>query len=130
MAVLLGVAAGSIPQKPDSEMLQGNWTGRELGANRAGPRYLEISGTHMEIRGSNPDDWARGTFTLREDSQPKQLLFVIQECRFPKYIGQTSYSIYKLEGGTLSFTGNEPGNPSVPAAFDAPRSRQFEFKKE
>jgi hypothetical protein len=38
-------------------------------------------------------------------------------------------AIYRLENGTLTITGNEPGNPAVPTAFDAPDSACLELRK-
>ena len=39
-------------------------------------------------------------------------------------------SIYKLEGGTLTLVGNEPGAPAAPKTFEGEQnSRRFVFKK-
>jgi hypothetical protein len=38
-------------------------------------------------------------------------------------------AIYRLENGTLTITGNEPGNPAVPTTFDAPDSACLELRK-
>ena len=42
----------------------------------------------------------------------------------------TGYAIYELRDGTLTITGNEPGNPAVPAGFDASGARKLVFKPE
>jgi hypothetical protein len=42
-----------------------------------------------------------------------------------QYIGKTACAIYRVEGGTLTLTGNEPGNPEMPSGFDAPGARHF-----
>ena len=109
--------------------LQGTWSGRELGASPEAPRTLVISGSHFEYRGGNPDDWGKGTFTLREDTQPKQLLLALTESDYPQYIGKTAGIIYKIEDGMLTAAASEPGSPA-PASFDAPDARRMVFKRE
>jgi len=84
----------------------------------------------MEYRGANPDDWGKGTFTLGEDTQPKQLRVALTDCGLPQYIGKTCCMIYKTEDGTLTAAANEPGNPATPSSFDAPGARRMVFKKE
>jgi hypothetical protein len=53
----------------------------------------------------------------------------ITDCPFPQYKGQASYAIYEFESGKLTMAGNEPGNPTVPASFDAAGARKFVFKR-
>jgi uncharacterized protein (TIGR03067 family) len=91
---------------------------------------LVISGNHSEYRGASPDDWGKGTFTLREDTQRKQLLFALAECGPSQYLGKTCCMIYKIEAGTLTAAANEPGAPEAPSSFDAPGARHMVFKKE
>jgi len=57
------------------------------------PRQLVISGRHMEYRGANPDDWGNGTFTLREDTQPKQLLVALTECGLPNILAKLLHDL-------------------------------------
>jgi len=83
----------------------------------------------LEFRGADTNEWYKGTFTLREDQNPKQLLGVIAACPAPNYIGKTVYAIYRIEAGTLTLAGNEPGNAEVPKSFDGPGSRKFVLKK-
>jgi uncharacterized protein (TIGR03067 family) len=112
----------------DSVALQGTWRGRELGGKVEGTYYLVVSGTHLEFHGADPNEWYKGIFSLRENKEPRQLVAAILECPFPEYVGQTVYAIYRVEGNTLTLTGNEPGNPDAPAAFDAPGARRFVFE--
>jgi uncharacterized protein (TIGR03067 family) len=128
LVVSLAAGCSSLP-KSDSATLQGLWKGEEIGRSPTAPASLLISGSTLEYRGDHPDDWCKGTFTLREDSQPKQLVGVLTECGVPDYVGKTVYSIYRIEAGTLTLTGNEPGNPEVPRDFDAPDARKFRLKK-
>ena len=115
------------PQKPDSVVLQGAWSGQEVGAKAPGSPALTFAGTTLEFHGANPQEWYKGTFTLKEDTNPKQLDAVVTECPFPQYVGKTVHAIYKIEDGKLTLTGNEPGNPAVPASFDAQGARQIVF---
>ena len=114
--------------KSDLEALQGKWTGKDLGGEGDNTALLVISRNNLEFRGSNPDDWYKGTFTLREGTSPKQCVFAVRDCASPDYIGKTSLAIYKLENGTLTIAGNEPGNPEPPESFEATTARRFEFK--
>ena len=111
--------------KPDSATLQGTWRGQELGAKSKGSPSLVFTGTNCEFHGANPQEWYKATFLLREDTTPKQLEAVITECPFTQYVGKTVHGIYQIEDGKLTFTANEPGNPAVPASFDAQRARKF-----
>lgn len=92
------------------------------------PCHLTVSGQNFEFRGGDPNEWYKGTFTLRENSNPKVLVAAITECPVDKYIGKTDYAIYRLENGTLTLTAYEPGNPEAPSTFDAPETRRFTFK--
>jgi uncharacterized protein (TIGR03067 family) len=112
----------------DLAILQGAWKGQESGGE--GLAYLVITGQNMEVRGSDSREWYKGTFTTGEGKDPKQLTLAITECGDPKYAGKTSHVIYRMEGGTLTMTGNEPGNPEVPSSFDAPDARTVVFKRE
>ena len=73
--------------------------------------------------------WYKGTFTLREDTTPRQFIGVVSECPFPQYVGKTSMAIYRLESGTLTIAGHEPGITAAPSAFDAPDAACMELKR-
>jgi RNA polymerase sigma factor (sigma-70 family) len=111
----------------DANALQGTWTGAES----RGPAgaTLTIAGTTLEFHSANPAEWYKATFTLREDTSPKQLIAVITDCPAPPYVGKTSYAIYQIQDGTITFSGNEPGKPTAPKGFDAPGARKFVFTK-
>jgi len=108
--------------------LQGTWTGKELSADSDDPCRLIITGQTFEFHGADPGEWYKGTFTLREDSDPKVMVATISECPVDKYIGKIDYAIYRIENGTLTLTAREPGNPDIPSGFDAPETRRFVFK--
>jgi len=88
-------------------------------------RWTLVAGKSLEFRGGNTNEWYKGTFLLREDTNPRRVIATITECPLPKYIGKTSYGIYRIEGETLTIAGNEPGRPEAPSSFDAPGPRQF-----
>lgn len=129
VAMLLGSSGCSTLHNSSSDPLQGTWKGREIGNAPEAPRELVISGRHVEYRGATPNDWGKGTFTLREDTQPRQLLVALTECGFAQYMGKTACMIYKIEDRTLTIAASEPGN-SAPSSFDAAGARLMVFKKE
>ncbi len=116
-------------RKSDTAALQGTWNGQEMGRRTEGICCLKISGNALEFRAADTNEWYKGTFTLREDTNPRQLVGVVSECPAPEYVGKTVYAIYRIEAGTLTLTGHEPGKQQVPTDFDAPGSRKFVLKK-
>ena len=110
--------------------LQGKWKGKELGRDTDEACYLIVKGKSIEFRGANPNEWYKGTFSVKDEASPKQLTFEISECGAPEYNGKTGLAIYQIENGVLKIAGNRPGNPNVPASFDAEGARLFEFKAE
>lgn len=116
--------------KSDLATLQKSWHGEEGGGPGGQTNSLILSGNNLEFHGANPQEWYKGTFTLREDTNPKQMIVTITDCPAQQYIGKVSNAIYKIENGNLIIAGNEPGNPAVPASFDAPGSRLITFKAE
>ncbi len=127
--IVLATAGCATTPKSDLTALQGKWTGRELGQNTEGTREMIFTGNIMEFRGGNENDWAKGSFILREETTPHQIQYVIMDCPGPRMIGAKGTAIYKLEGNRLSLTGYAPGDPTIPPAFDAPGARHFELKK-
>jgi RNA polymerase sigma factor (sigma-70 family) len=125
----IGVKLMSHHQQPDSITLQGTWKGREMGTGPAGVSSLILQGTNLEFHGADPREWYKATFTVRDDTTPKQLLIVITDCPAPAFVGKTSHSIYEIHDGTFTITGNAPGDPRVPASFDAPGARKLVFTK-
>jgi uncharacterized protein (TIGR03067 family) len=124
------IAGCSTPQKSDVATLQGKWMGRVIQSNPEHLCSFIISGTNYDFRDETDTNvWYRGTFSLREDTAPRQFVGAISECPFPQYVGKTSLAIYRLENGTLTITGNEPGNPAAPSAFDYPDAARIELKR-
>ena len=115
MAVAALLASGCA--STDHAHLQGAWIGHEV-AREAEKCKLVISGNQVEFRCENPKESYKGTFTLDQKAQPKQLEFSIEECSFPRYVGKTTRAIYKLENTTLTFAATEPGVETRPTAFE------------
>ena len=118
----------SRPHKSDPTSLQGTWGGQETVASRKGACSLVIKGSNLEFHGADTNEWYEATFSVY-DTTPKQMVVVIADCPSPGYVGMTAYGIYQLQEGTLTVAANEPGNPVVPADFDAPGARRIVFKQ-
>jgi len=115
--------------KPDSLTLQGTWSGLQVGHEKLGKHSLILDGTTFEFHGARPDDWEKATFSLREDTTPKQLDAVVTDCPAPDYVGKTIHMIYKIDDGTLTLAANKPGNLDAPSSFDADGTRIFVFTR-
>jgi uncharacterized protein (TIGR03067 family) len=116
------------PPKPDLTLFQGAWTGHDITAGQDESASLKISGQTLDFHGADANDWVKGTFTLREETQPKQFVGIITECAAPEYVGNKMYSIYQLKDGVLTITGSAPGDSNFPSSFDAPGTREFVFR--
>lgn len=122
------LAGCSHHQKSDLATLQGTWSGRQALVDHQ--CSLVISGNNYEMQdASDTNAWNKGTFTLRQDTDPRQFVFVIADCHVPKFLGATIMAIYRLEGDTLTVSWNAPGNPAAPSAFDAPHAARMELKR-
>jgi uncharacterized protein (TIGR03067 family) len=128
-ALLCGGLAYAALHTSDLDGLQGKWKGTEVGREDQGQSSLLISGNILEVRGADTNEWYKGTITLREDKNPRQLDLLVTGCPSPDYIGKTAHAIYRFESQNLRISGNEPGKPQVPSTFDAEGARQFLFKK-
>lgn len=124
MVLVLG-AVGCSKTKSDAVALKGTWQA-EADGKPAGSMMLADG--NLEYHGADPKEWYKGTYTLREDTNPKQMTILINDCPFPQYVGKTANAIYRIDNGVLTIAGNEPGNPAIPASFDAPGARQMTFK--
>jgi len=121
-------AAGPAPSKIHSTALEGAWRGNEVTPGQQGPASMTFSGQTVVFHGSDANDWCKGTFILRESTDPKQLLGTITECPSADAVGKNVYAIYKIESGSLTICGNAPGDSNIPAAFDTSGTRQFVLK--
>jgi uncharacterized protein (TIGR03067 family) len=117
IALLLGASGCSTLRKSDSAILQGTWKGQEVGITTEGESSIVISCNHLEFHRANPNEWYKGTYILREDVSPKQLVYSVTDCPAPKHNGKTGYALYQIEDGSLTIAGNEPGSPDPPRKF-------------
>jgi uncharacterized protein (TIGR03067 family) len=121
--------AAATVQKPDLAALQGTWKFNESANNTPVPVYLVIYSNNLEFRGAEGNEWYKGTFTLMEGTNPRRLDLTVTECFDPQYVGRLAHAIYQFEDGGVRIAGHGPGNPDIPATFDAPGARQGLFKK-
>jgi len=103
--------------KEDAE-LDGTWVGTADG--EYGEWTFAISKGKVEAKGPQSEYYA-GTVVLNTKTNPKQADFKIDKCSMPEYVGETSLSIYKLDGNKLTLATTEPGIMimSRPAFFDS-----------
>ena len=120
--------ARTAAHKSDPALLQGTWSGEEAGADTKDAARLTIRGLDMEFHGADTNEWYKAGIAVY-DTTPKQLVITFTDCPAPEYVGRTAYAIYRVQEGTLTITGNEPGSPVAPAGFDSPGSRKFVFRR-
>jgi uncharacterized protein (TIGR03067 family) len=116
------------PAKTMATAFEGSWKGRDVTPGNEGTVSLIVSGQNLEFHGSQPDDWLKGTFTLHEDANPKQLVGVVTDCASADNVGKKIHAIYKIEDGTMTISGSGLDDPNFPSSFDAPGTRQLVFK--
>jgi uncharacterized protein (TIGR03067 family) len=112
-----------------AKSLQGTWNSPDIDASGTGWPSLVVKGSNLVFHGMDTNYWFKAAFSLREDTNPKQLAAVVTECADPQYVGKTANAIYLIQDGTLTITLNEAGDPAVPADFDAPGADKFLFKR-
>ena len=83
----------------------------------------------MEFHDANTNIWYKATFSLHEDTVPKQTDILIADCFDHVYIGKKAHAIYKVADGTLTFTINPPGSPATPASFDDQEATRYVFTR-
>jgi len=97
--------------------LDGTWVGADAGGY-GGQWTFVISKSKVEVKGPESEYYA-GTVTLNTKTNPKQADFKIDKCSMPEYAGETSLSIYKLDGNKLTMAASEPGSMYRPTYFDS-----------
>jgi uncharacterized protein (TIGR03067 family) len=119
----------STPRATVSTAFEGSWKGRDATPGHEGTVSLTFSGQSLEFHGTGTDDWLKGTFTVREDTNPKQFVGTVTDCAAPENIGKKAYAIYKIEGDTLTIAGYPLGDSDFPPAFDASGCRLLVLKR-
>ena len=107
----------TVQKTAESTELEGTWVGTDDG-EYGGQWAFVFSGDKVEVKGPESEYYS-GTVTLNTKTNPKQADFKIDKCSMPEYVGETSLSIYKLEGNKLTLAATEPGSMSRPAYFDS-----------
>src|SRR5215510_4634754 len=86
--------AGKAPDekaaRSDETALQGTWKGLSKRDNPEHQVTFAISGKHFDFHDTTEtNNWYKGTFTLKDDTSPRQFIAKITECPFPEYVGKT-----------------------------------------
>jgi len=94
--------------------LDGTWVGTAGGGY--GEWTFTISEGKVEVKGPDSEYYA-GTVKLNTKKNPKQVDFKITKCSQSEYEGETSLSLYRLEGNKLTLAASEPGSMYRPYGF-------------
>ena len=108
------------PTAAELEPLQGTWEGVLVGHEHetGGKVSITIMGSSLRFQRLTRDDWYETTFTLPPGTYPPQLHATIKNCTEPcDDIGKVVYSIYKIEGGTLTLVGIQASAVEPPKTF-------------
>jgi uncharacterized protein (TIGR03067 family) len=125
----LGCGGGDSKGGGDPD-LDGTWVGKEVGDDYTIWTYSLAASGSVDVTTSTGDEWYKGTYTADTASDPKQWTGKITACPYPPYVGATSHAIYKIEGTTLTFAGNEPGDSAVPTSFSDGHARVYVLTKQ
>ena len=119
----------------DDASIQGSWKGQEVVNGQPSISWLTLSGKDVDFHGADQRDWFRGTFTVNQRTDPKQLITVITLSTLPQAAGKTVNAVYRLVPGqddqaTLIVTFKQPGDPDMPTSLNDRRARQIVFTKD
>lgn len=129
IAILLAVGCSTL-HRSDSARLQGRWLGKEVRGKTEAVCHAVVIGDTAEFWGADTNEWYKATFTLREDTNPRQIVCMTTGSSYAPMVGKPRYGIYRFENGMVRLTINEFENPTVPSGFDAEGGRQFEFRRQ
>jgi RNA polymerase sigma factor (sigma-70 family) len=124
--------------KPDKEAILGTWkvvTQEQQGESKEGDpegHRLIFSGDEFTIKEGEQAIY-KGKFKIDASKKPKAIDMEITESAKEDHNGKTGLGIYALEGDTLKWCVNEPGETERPKEFSAPAGtkRMFvTFKRE
>ncbi len=113
-ACCLGCGGGG-SQGGGDPALVGTWVGTEATGGSTLWTFT-ITATDAEVKMATVAAY-KGTYTADASSNPKRITITITDSGTSTYVGKSSNGIYKIEGSTLTFAGNEPGNSARPADF-------------
>ena len=117
--VVVGLACGlacggSGSQGSGDPALVGTWVGTAAGSSTVWT--FTFTSTDAEVKMGTVVAY-KGTYVTDASRNPRSCSLTITESSVPTYLGKTSNGIYKIEGSTLTFAANEPGNPARPTDF-------------
>src|SRR5256885_10159673 len=89
-AAAIAASASSTLHASDLTALQGAWKG-QVKSNPDHPCSFVVTKNNFEFHDrADTNVWYKGTFSLREDTAPRQFIAVITDCPFPQYVGKKS----------------------------------------
>jgi len=107
------------------ERLQGRW---EVYAYGTSWKTWTISFDQRRFHSvGEAGDWYTGRVEVRDEIEPSQLDFVIEDCQC-KYKGMTSRAIFRWEGENLVMAAPAPDSPR-PADFDESSGQMMELRR-
>ena len=112
--------------------LVGTWIGTEVGYAGSGTWTFSITASGMDVKSSSGEGY-KGTYTADTSVDPKRFAGTVTECPAPEFVGKPVNGIYKIEGTTLTFAGNIPGDTTFPTSFTsggAHQTRVFTLTKQ
>jgi uncharacterized protein (TIGR03067 family) len=124
LLIVLGLLAGCSDGGPGGPgpaitELEGTWTGALIGDTAT--YSMTCSGSAFAFRMGSPTGMTElygGTFSVDTTVSPREMDAYITRCTVnAAYVGQTSLCIYMISGDTLTYAGNEPGDPQRPTSF-------------
>jgi len=120
-SILISCSTTSSPNGPGpvATELEGTWVGHTAGDTSTYTFIFTQNNFTMKSSYLPAASVAyAGTFSINTAANPKQVNSYILQCSpNPAYVGKTSLGIYKISNDTLTYAGNEPGNPQRPVSF-------------
>jgi uncharacterized protein (TIGR03067 family) len=124
-----GGTGGGGDEGGDPELV-GTWSGNEMSGASALVWTFTFEGGKAWVTTSGVEAYS-GAYAADPLGDPKSLTILIESSPYTAHIGKTTNAIYQIEDTTLTFAGNEPGNPAVPTAFESRgNTRLFLLTKE
>jgi uncharacterized protein (TIGR03067 family) len=110
--------------------LDGRWTGSMLGVSDA-EFTLIINGDQMDFhcRGSEVDNWLRGSIVLNEMARPKEMDLQVEEASNYDNLGSKILLIYDLQGDELKLAATTENSTVRPTNFAGAEGIQVFFLK-
>ncbi|MBI3411191.1 MAG: TIGR03067 domain-containing protein [Planctomycetes bacterium] len=110
--VSLSVALGG-DAKGDLEKLQGKWTA-DVDGKKAEMKFTKDAFA-LTMGDGNQDKTFKGTIKIDGSKKPKHMDLTVKEG--DKYVDMTAEAIFAVEGDTLRWCANEPGQGNRPTEF-------------